>query len=130
MQRLARQAFVVIAWLFVACVVVQVFLAGLGVLESPARFAIHREFGYLFGLLTLVLLVLALLGRLPRLFVGGSAVLIVLFAMQSVFVLLRDSYPALAALHPLNGFLILLIGGGLARRSRSYAARPIGEATA
>jgi hypothetical protein len=33
--------------------------------------------------------------------------ILVLFALQSVFVALREDMPALAALHPLNGFLIL-----------------------
>jgi hypothetical protein len=34
--------------------------------------------------------------------------ILVLIALQSVFVLMRESSPALAALHPVNGFLILL----------------------
>jgi hypothetical protein len=120
MVRGARLAFLGVAWLFVACIVVQVFLAGLGVFEDPAAFVTHREFGYLFGLLTIVLVVLALVGRLPRAFVGWSALVFGLFFLQSVFVALRTSAPVIAALHPLNGFLILLIAVGLARRARAY----------
>ena len=36
------------------------------------------------------------------------------FILQSVLVLQRDSVPAIAALHPVNGFLILLIAIWLA----------------
>ena len=36
--------------------------------------------------------------------------LLVLFALQSVFVAIRGDYPTVAALHPVNGFLILLVG--------------------
>jgi hypothetical protein len=56
------------------------------------------------------MLVLALVGGMPRKYAGLSALLFVLFILQSVFVQLRDSMPAVAALHPLNGFLILALG--------------------
>ena len=103
----ARTAYPVVAGLFVACAVIQVFLACLGVFDSPNAFITHRNFGYMFGWLTLVLLVVALVGRMPRRYVGLAVLILVLFALQSVFVALRNDMPAVAALHPLNGFLIL-----------------------
>jgi hypothetical protein len=106
---LARRAHPFVLAAFAACAVIQVFLAGLGVFNDPRAFITHREFGYLFGWLTLVGLVLAIVGRLPRRVVGMSALLLVLFALQSVFVALRTDLPAVAALHPLNGFAILAL---------------------
>ena len=106
-RSIARTAYPITAGLFVACAVIQVFLAGLGVFDDPNAFVTHRNFGYLFGWLTLVLLVIALVGRMPRRYVGLAVLILVLFALQSVFVALRDDMPAVAALHPLNGFLIL-----------------------
>ena len=103
----ARTAYPVVAGLFVACAVIQVFLAGLGVFDNPNAFITHRNFGYLFGWLTLVLLVIALVGRMRRRYVGLAVLILVLFALQSVFVALREDMPAIAALHPLNGFCIL-----------------------
>jgi hypothetical protein len=64
-----------------------------------------------------VILVLALVSREPRRIVGVSALLVVLFFLQSAFVEVRDDYPAIAALHPLNGFLILGLGIGLTRET-------------
>jgi hypothetical protein len=113
----ARRAHAIVTALFAGCAAIQVFLAGLGVFDDPAAFVSHREFGYLFGWLTLVALVLALVGRMPRRIVGLSALLLVLFALQSVFVLLRTDLPALAALHPLNGFAILGVAIVTARAS-------------
>ena len=127
--RPSRVGFVLVAWLFLVCVVVQVYLAGLGVFDRPETFLTHRDFGYLFGLLTLVLLVLALVGRLPRRFVGASVLLLVLFAFQSVFVALREGMPALAALHPLNGFLILGVAAVVAWSSSGFL-RASAQATA
>jgi hypothetical protein len=106
---LARQALPVISGIFAAGVVIQIFLAGLGVFDDPRSFLTHRDFGYLIGMLTLVTLVVALLGRQSRGVVGLSALLLVLFAFQSVFIAVRSSMPSIAAFHPLNGFLILLV---------------------
>jgi hypothetical protein len=126
----ARLAHPVVTVLFVACAVVQVFLAGLGVFDDPRSFVTHREFGYLVGWLTLGILVLALAGRLPRRITGMSALLLVLFALQSVFVALRADLPAIAALHPLNGFTILGLAALTARASWEAgreSARSLGE---
>lgn len=118
-RRFARAAHPIVVTAFVACAVVQVFLAGLGVFDDPRAFITHREFGYLFGWLTLAVLVLALVGRMPRRITGLSVLLLVAFAFQSVFVAVRADLPALAALHPLNGFAILAIGVATARASWS-----------
>ena len=125
-MRAIRYAFVGVAWLFLACVVVQVFLAGLGVFAGAQNFALHRDFGYLFGLLTLVLLFLALGGRLGRRWVGLSALLLVLFALQSVFVALRGAAPVLAALHPVNALVIFYVAQLVARESPVLLASPRG----
>lgn len=130
-----RLAFIGVAWLFLACVVVQVFLAGLGVFAGAQNFSLHRDFGYVFGWLTLVLLLLALGGRLGRGWIGLSALILVLFAFQSVFVALREVMPAIAALHPVNALAIFGVALHLARRSRvladdrSASVEPVTEAS-
>ena len=118
---MARRIFPIVAGLFAACAVLQVFLAGLGVFDDARTFITHREFGYMFGWLTLVLLVLAIAGRMGRRFVGASVLLLTLFAFQSVFVALRADAPSIAALHPLNGFAIL--GLALVTTRASWAVR-------
>jgi hypothetical protein len=117
----ARFGHPVVVAAFAACCVVQVFLAGLGVFDDPKAFITHREFGYLFGWLTVVGLVLALVGREPRRISGLSLLILVLFALQSVFVALRADQPAIAALHPLNGFAIL--GVAIVTARLSWAVR-------
>jgi hypothetical protein len=116
-RTITRRVLPIVAALFVACALVQVFLAGLGVFDDPKSFITHREFGYTFGWLTLAILVLALVGRAPRRIVGLSVLLLVLFTMQSVFVAIRADYPAIAALHPVNGFLILGVAVVITRES-------------
>jgi hypothetical protein len=117
----ARRALVAASLLFVICVVGQVFLAGLAVFGiPPGDFSTHREFGYLFGWLIIVVLVLTIAGRVPRRDIGLAVLLLILYALQSVFVAIRHEYPVVAALHPLNGFLILLVGIVIALHARRH----------
>jgi hypothetical protein len=112
---IARRIHFIVAVLFVAGVVVQVFLAGLGVFDSAARFATHRDWGYTLEILPILMLVLSAVGRLGRRLAIYAVALFVMFILQSVFVAVRVDYPVVAALHPVNGFAILLLGVVAAR---------------
>jgi mercuric ion transport protein len=130
MSQIARGVHLVAIWLFAACAVIQVFLAGLGVFVGPDRFAIHRDFGYTFGLLLIVVIVAAIIGRIGRRQIAFAVGLMVLFTLQSVFVTVRGSAPEIAALHPLNGFLIIAVAyvsgreAWTVRRARRREASP------
>jgi hypothetical protein len=110
-----RRAHLVLAWGFVAGVVLQVFLAGRGVFESSLAFKDHVGWGYLLGMLAIVLLVLAIVGRLGRRQILYAVALWVMFAFQSIFIAVRADLPTVAALHPVNGFGILLVSILMAR---------------
>jgi cytochrome b561 len=117
MRSIARTIHMVIAWLVVAGLVVQVWLAGLGVFDTSAGFAPHRDLGYTIGLVPIVLLVLGLLGGMGRRAAILAVAIFVLVVVQSFLVFQRASNPSIAALHPVNGFLILLLAIVLARDS-------------
>ena len=109
MRSIARTIHLVIAWLVVAGLVVQVWLAGRGVFDTSAGWALHRDVGYTIGLVPIVLLVLGLLGGMGRRVAILAVAIFVLVIVQSVLVFQRTSNPSIAALHPVNGFLILLL---------------------
>jgi hypothetical protein len=111
----AYTALGVVAWLFAACIIVQVFLAGMGVFDGPERFETHRDFGYLFGWLTLVMVVIAAVGRLGRVLIGLSVLALIQFFLQSILILFREDQPAIAALHPVNGVLLLVVSIAIGR---------------
>jgi Family of unknown function (DUF6220) len=117
MRPIARKLHAGIAWLLVAVLVIQVWLAGRGVFESPTVFITHRDFGYMISIFPIVLLVFGLLAGLGRRVAIMAAGIFGLVILQSVFVVMRTSSPAIAALHPVNGFLILLVAIMLARES-------------
>jgi len=126
-SRIARLAYRWLAWLFVACVVVQFFFAGLGVFVPGSTFELHRNWGYTFGYLLLFMIAAALIGRMPRAAWAAALGVVVLFALQSVLVALRTSAPAIAALHPVNAVAIFTAALWIARSSAAWQRQPNGE---
>ncbi len=119
MRKVVSGIFAGLAWIVFAAVVAQFFLAGLG-LFGASDFRAHRLNGSLIVPATLVLLLLALIGRLGIVRIGQTALLLVLTIVQNLLV----RGPSLvAALHPLNAVAILLLSLALARRG--FAGRTV-----
>jgi cytochrome b561 len=126
----ARTGLALVAGLFAIGLIVQIFLAGLGVFDGPSNFETHRSFGYTIGLLTIVMIVLALIGRVPRPLLGLSVLTLVQMFLQSVLVGMRESNPAIAALHPVNGVLLLIVTLVIARQAWAIRDEPAPAAQA
>ena len=116
MRRAGQSAYLVIAWLFLAVVIVQFFLAGLGVFGAES-FEAHRDFGGAFHLLALLLLVLAIFVRRNRTDIILSVVLFVIVTVQFSLPEARDDAPGVAALHVVNALFIWIAGYHLAMRA-------------
>jgi mercuric ion transport protein len=107
------------AALFVAAIVVQVFLAGAAIanLGGSGDFGTHIEFGYTgIGIAALILIVTAFIARRPRVDIGMTFLLLVLYIVQISLPGLRTSASWLAALHPVNALLLFGIAAWYARR--------------
>jgi hypothetical protein len=117
---IAQWAFAAVAVLFVGCLFVQVFLVGLDIFaeaEAEAEATIHRDFAYVYGWLTPVLILLAGFAGAPKPTRQLTIVLVVLFAIQIVLPSLRDTIPILAALHAVNALAIFAVAMVLAGRA-------------
>jgi uncharacterized protein DUF6220 len=113
------------AWLFGAGVLLQGYLAGqaLTQLGGNGDFEAHRSVGFsLMGILALVVLVAALVGRVPRMQVGLSVVLFILYIVQTSLPGLAGSSPAIAALHPVNAMVLLGVAVAIGVRARRILA--------
>jgi len=116
--RLARIFYAGLSSVFVACVLVQVFFAGVG--AFGANWSWHLTFVHLLELLPLLMTPVAFFGRLPyglRLLPLG---LLVLTGAQYAFA--NSTVPA-AALHPVNALLIFLLSLFVARRAWADVSR-------
>jgi hypothetical protein len=115
--RVVRVVYAGLASLFLACVVAQVFFAGMGAFGADWDW--HTTFVHLLEPLSLVMIPVAFLGRLPwslRLLPLG---LMVLVGMQYAFA--NVAVPA-AALHPVNALLIFLISLHITRQAWTVVA--------
>jgi hypothetical protein len=121
---LLRIAFAALAWLFVGCLLVQVFLVGLDIF-AKMPVSIHRDFAYVYGWLAPVIVLISRTPYVPKSTRVPALVLLFLFAAQTVLPSLKDQYPILAALHPVNALAIFAVAIIVARRaSTGIVLRP------
>lgn len=111
----ATRAFVAIAWIFVACLVIQFFLVGLDLWEAIGESELHRDFAYVYGWLAPILVLLAGLARVPRRAAWLAVILLVLYAIQTYLPTIADALPWLAALHAVNALAVFWVAVQLAR---------------
>src|SRR4051794_20939482 len=96
----------ILAMLWALAVVVQVFLAGLGIFGATS-FDAHKSFGGILHGITVLLVILAIAGPRTGRDIGMAVGLLILVTIQISLVGARDSAPGLAALHPVLAFVVL-----------------------
>jgi hypothetical protein len=131
MKRGFRIAHMVVASLVLAAIVAQPFLIGLFLFGAVHTSDLHAAVGYSlleFGLP--LLLITALLARLPKNEMLLTLLLMVDIFLQELLVGLRDTSSVAAAFHPLNAFALLLIAIIVVRRDRALLRQSEAGATA
>ena len=130
MARYLTIAYAVFAWIFLATLVVQVFLIGLALFDDESFRETHRQFGFEWvGLSALLLLVFGLLARPGRREVGLVVGVFVLYIIQTSLPGLRDSYPVVAALHPVVALGLFAMAIQIARLATARARTTIAGAS-
>jgi len=133
-RRGVDRAFVYLVTLFFVGVLVQVFLAGVGVfgdhslkVQNASSLDPHRALGDILGAFSVILLLLAALARATRSTWIGALVLAVLAAAaQSGLAAGGENNKWVGGLHALDGIIILLLAGwltGMAHRREAARRR-------
>ena len=115
-----------LAGLFAVGVIVQAFLAGAALpqLGGSGDFETHKSVGYsVMGILALVVLIAAGLGRSSSAAIWGSVALFALYIVQTLLPTFSGSTPALAALHPANALILFGLAVWPAMRGMMPARR-------
>lgn len=126
----ARAALVVAAGLFAAGVLGQTLTAGFAVFVGPGYWLRHREFVHHFEWLSVVAVILAHLGRVPRRLKGLAWLTVGLLFTQyaTAGMLVRPGLERLAVLHPVGAMLLFWTAAELTRgAARARGASPHGE---
>jgi uncharacterized protein DUF6220 len=105
MVRGALYAYAILAWAFLAGVVVQVFFIGLALFAGSENLELHVSLGWILHLVPILILAAAALARAGRQQILLAAALAVIVFIVPIFALLRDSAPVVAALHPVGALL-------------------------
>jgi Mn2+/Fe2+ NRAMP family transporter len=130
-RRRVDQVYAYLSGLFVLAILVQVFLAGVGVfgdhaakVANASSFDPHRALGTVLGIVAVVLFLVALAARESRRTVVGALLLAVLtLAAQPALANSGDSNKWVGGFHAFDGMLILLISLWLAGTSHRREAQ-------
>jgi hypothetical protein len=118
------------AWaaiLWVAAIVVQVFLAGQAIanLGGSGDFTTHIGVGYTIGFVQLVVLILSFPARMSGRDRRISAGILGLYVIQTLLPGLKTVSPLISALHPLNAMLLFAVSVWYARHAWRIASTPV-----
>lgn len=118
--RYVRIGYALLASIFAACIMIQVFLAGLAVFVDPGNWGLHSSFVRFFTYLPFIMLVLVFVGRMPR---GMRWLNLMLFGMlivQYLTVVFSPEIGVLAAFHPVIALMLFAASMNNARQSWKY----------
>src|SRR3954465_786588 len=114
----ARKAYRGLAYLFIALVLLQVFLAGLGLANfggSDSDLDPHRALGEILSLVALVLCILGFFGKVGRTLLIPTLALLVMVVLQSVWVHVDGR--VVHAIHPAMAIVIFATGHYIAQHA-------------
>jgi hypothetical protein len=128
MRKALTLAYHWLALLIAIGIVVQVFLAGLGIFGAES-FDAHKSFGFILHLLTILVFLLAIGGPRTGRTIGMGFGLAALVTIQILLVGARDDAPGLAAFHPVLALFALGLAfhigmPAISRRRGASAPRP------
>jgi hypothetical protein len=112
--RWARGGYLILTWIFVGCVAVQVFFAGLAIFVDSAHWLWHTRFIHYFDLLPILMLPLAFAARLPaalRWLTGA------LYALIWVQYFTANLGGVVGAFHAVNALVIFWVAIYLGQRT-------------
>ncbi len=124
MVRWARAAYVVLAWAFLAGLMAQTFVIGLGLFGDKSFREVHAGLGWILHLAPLLVLLAAVLARAGKRHWQWALAMAVVVLIVPILATLRDT-AAIAALHPVGAVIAFALAVVVALNSwRSLRAGP------
>lgn len=109
----SRYIFHGLAWLMVACIVIQTGIAGIAIFTDPAQWSKHTTFVHLFEMVPLLMLLFAFVGRLSKALRWQSAGLFMLIFLQY----LTANLGGAGVLHPVIALILFWLSIHVAKRA-------------
>ena len=126
MRKIARTIYVGVAWLELASVIVPFFLAGMALFVGRTYWSVHVDFGYWAELPLLALIVVGLIGWIPRRLTAWLVGMVVLHFVHISLPGFKDDLPIVAAFHPVTALLLTWVTYKHARIATQLLLEPRG----
>ncbi len=124
----ARYVYLALVWLYLVGILVQVFLAGMGLFGGGRDFEPHIGLGWLLHLVPILLLIAAAVAKVgPRLIWWNVTLLVVQF-IQPILALARHDAPVVAAFHPVLALVIFWLALTIGLMAWQLVRQPAVEA--
>lgn len=105
-MQVGRFIFKILAWAFLACILVQVFIAGLATFSDASSWEVHKSFAKIFSLAPLLMFLLTFVSRIKGMKRWVSLGLFALVVFQFLSIQVFSSAGVIAALHPVVAMLL------------------------
>lgn len=102
----ARWVYLALVWIYLAGILVQVFLAGIGLFGVAKDFEPHVSLGWILHLVPVLLLIVAAVARVGSRLIWWNVALLVVQFIQPILATMRNDQPVVAAFHPVLSLLI------------------------
>lgn len=116
-RRAVRIAFCALAWVFALGIVLQVMLAGVSLFVDGNRWRLHANVGHSFLLPLLSMLLLSVLGGLPRR-LGWLVLAAISLMMIQGATAAMGGWPAVV--HPVNAMLLFWLSLDIVRQAHNF----------
>ena len=128
MRKIARTIYVGFAWLELVSIIVPFFLAGMSLFVSRTYWNVHVDFGWGSELPLLILVIVGLIGWIPRRLTKWLVGMILLHVVHTALPGLKDNLPIVAAFHPVTALLLTWVAYKHARIATQLLLEPRGGA--
>lgn len=122
--RIGRISFALLSSLLVFCIVAQVFLAGLAIFVNPSNWAFHEGFVHFFEIIPVLMLVVSLVGKLPRWAIWQSAGIFGLIFVMYFTANITPILPWAAAVHPVIAIMLFWLSITVHKRAWRITFNP------
>lgn len=125
----ARLVFKAMVRIFAICILIQVFLAGLALFWNSAQWASHTGFARLLIIVSILILVISFIARLPLSLRMRSAGLFGIIILIAVSTKLPSGIGYLSALHPVLALMLFFGTVSLIRKTDAFKKEKKQEST-
>jgi hypothetical protein len=120
----ARYVYLGMVWLYLAGILFQVFLAGMGLFGTTRDFEPHVGLGWILHLVPVLLLIVAAVARVGSRLIWWNVALLVVQFIQPILATLRKDQPVVAAFHPVLALVIFWLALTIGLRAWRLVREP------